>query len=237
MTTAPRTRTLLAALVLAGATSTAWAAAPPAPFTAKYQVLRDGDAIGEATIRLTAAGDGQFSYSNDIRGTSGLAAMLGASSSETTHFRWRDDAPETMTYDYAMDAAIKKKHRHLEVDWSGRQVTVDEGKGPIHYPSAPGMVDRNTMPLALGLALRGGARSITLPVGVKQRVEQQSYAVKATESITVPAGHFKAERVVRTDDDKPFDAWYVPKKYPLPVKIAQGDGGNLTLQMVSFSSP
>ena len=93
------------------------------------------------------------------------------------------------------------------------------------------------MPLALGLALRGGARSVTLPVGVKQRVEQQNYAVKATESVTVPAGEFKAERVMRTDADKPFDAWYVPQKFPLPVKLAQGDGGNLTLQLMSYSSP
>lgn len=232
-----RTRSLLAALVLAGATSSVWAASVPTPFTAKYQVLRNGEAIGEATITLTAAGDNQFDYRNQVRGTSGLAAMLGASSDETTHFRWRENAPETLTYDYRMDAAFKQKHRHLQVDWTGRQVTVDEGKGPIRYPSSPGMVDRNTMPYALGLALRGGATKVTLPVGVKQRVEQQSYAVKNTESVTVPAGEFKAERVVRTDADKPFDAWYVPKKYPLPVKLAQGDGGNLTLQLISYHSP
>lgn len=236
MITSSRTRPLLAALVLAGATSVAWGASAPTPFTATYQVLRDGDAIGEATITLTAAGDGQFDYRNQTRGTSGLAAMLGASSDETTRFRWRNDAPETQTYDYSMVAAIKHKHRHLEVDWSGKQVTVDEGKGPIRYPSAPGMVDRNTMPLALGLALRAGVHSVTLPVGVKQRVEQQTYTVKATESVTVPAGKFQAERVVRTDADKPFDAWYVPQKFPLPVKLAQGDDGNLTLQLMSYSA-
>jgi hypothetical protein len=230
-------RSLLAGLLLMGTASAVWSASAPAPFTAKYQVLRGEESIGEATITLTAAGDGQYAYRNQTRGTSGLAALLGASSDETTHFRWHNEAPETVTYDYAMDAAIKQKRRHLQVDWSQQQVTVDEGKGPIHYASAPGMVDRNTLPLALGLALRGGKKTVVLPVGVKQRVEQQQYAVQASESITVPAGKFKAERISRTDTDKPFDAWYAPSKFPLPVKLAQADGGHLTLLLVSFHSP
>ncbi|HET6430697.1 DUF3108 domain-containing protein [Dyella sp.] len=233
-------RTLLrafAALLLAGAASAAWSATAPAPFTARYQVLRNGESLGEATIRFQASGNGEYEYSNQTRGTSGLAALLGASSEETTRLRWRDGVPETLTYDYAMDAAIKQKHRHLAVDWAHQQVTVDEGKGPIRYDSVPGMVDRNTLALALGLALRGGAKQVVVPVGVKQRVEQQQYAVKGTESVTVPAGTFTAERVTRTDADKPSDAWYAPSKFPLPVKLAQAEGGHLTLLLVSFESP
>lgn len=229
-------RALLAGALFLGLLSGAAAASAPAPFTATYQVQRDGQTIGEATITLSAT-DGGYAYRNETRGTAGLAALLGASSDETTRFRWHDDAPETLTYDYAMDAAIKQKHRHLQVDWSAGQVTVDDGKGPIHYASAPGMVDRNTLPLALGLALRDGRKSVVLPVGVKQRVEQQQYAVQATEPVSVPAGEFKAQRVSRTDTDKPFDAWYVPAKFPLPVKMAQSEGGNLTLLLVRFHSP
>lgn len=230
-------RALLTGLLLIGIVPLAAAASAPAPFTATYQVQRDGETIGEATITLSAAGGDTYDYRNQTRGTAGLAALLGASSNETTRFRWHDDAPETLTYDYRMDAAIKQKHRHLEVDWADGQVTVDEGKGPIRYASAPGMVDRNTLPLALGLALREGRKSVVLPVGVKQRVEQQQYAVQATEPVSVPAGEFKAERVSRTDTDKPFDAWYVPAKFPLPVKLAQSDGGHLTLLLVKFHSP
>lgn len=231
------THALLASLLFAGIVPLAAAASAPAPFTATYQVQRDGETIGEATITLSAAGGDTYAYRNRTRGTAGLAALLGASSDETTRFRWHDDAPETLTYDYRMDAAIKQKHRHLQVNWAAGQVTVDEGQGPIRYASAPGMVDRNTLPLALGLALREGHKSVVLPVGVKQRVEQQQYAVQATEPVSVPAGEFKAQRVSRIDTDKPFDAWYVPSKFPLPVKLAQSDGGHLTLLLVKFHSP
>lgn len=230
-------RPFVAGLALAAFASSAFAATPPTPFTAKYQVLRQGDAIGEATIQLKVVGNGEYEYSNRIKGTSGLAAMLGASSSGTTRFRWHDDAPETVTYEYRMNMAVKQKQRHVKVDWAARQVTVAEGKDTLHYASAPGMVDRNTTPFALGLALRDGKQEVTLPVGVKQRVESQQYKVKGTEPVTVPAGSFSAERVERTDSDKHFDAWYVPKKYPLPVKLSQSDGGDLTLLLVSYQEP
>ena len=237
MSTFSPSRTFVAGLVLALATSAAFAATPPQPFTATYQVLRDGEAIGQATIQLKAVGDGQYEYSNDVKGTSGLAAMLGASSSETTRFRWTGGVPETLTYDYKMETAIKQKQRHLQADWSTHQVSVTDNGKHFSYATAPGMVDRNTLPLALGLALQDNKRSVTLPVGVKQQIESQQFQVKGKETVKVPAGSFQAERVERTDSDKSFDAWYAPRKYPVPVKLAQSDGGNLTLQLIGYRQP
>lgn len=192
--------------------------------------------MGEATITLKSLGNGEYEYSNHIRGTSGLAAMLGANSSDVTRFRWNDNTPETETY-MSRVTALKTKQRTMKVNWNTKQVVVDEGKGVNNYVALPGMVDRNTMSFALGLALRSGNKQVTLPVGVKQRVEQQQFKVEGTESITVPAGSFRAERVTRTDSDKHFDAWYVPKRFPLPVKLAQSEGGDLTLQLVRYSGP
>lgn len=229
------TRSLLAGLALAILSNAAFAA-ELTPFTATYQVSREGEAMGEATITLKSLGNGEYEYSNQIHGTSGLAAMLGANSSDITRFRWNNNAPETETYTSKV-SALKTKQRTMQVNWSTKQVSVDEGKGVTNYAASPGMVDRNTMSFALGLALRAGSQSVTLPVGVKQRVEQQQFKVQSTEAVDVPAGKFQAERVSRTDSDKHFDAWYVPKQFPLPVKIAQSEGGNLTLQLVHYSTP
>ncbi|RUL69228.1 DUF3108 domain-containing protein [Dyella choica] len=228
------TRCLVAGLALA--VSTATFAAQPTPFTATYQVSRQGEAMGEATITLKSLGNGEYEYSNQIHGTSGLAAMLGANSSDITRFRWNNNAPETETYTSKV-VALKTKQRTMQVDWHSNQVRVEDGKGVSNYAAAPGLVDRNTMSYALGLALHDGGRSVTLPVGVKQRVEQQQYKVQGNETVQVPAGSFQAERVTRADSDKHFDAWYVPKQYPMPVKLAQSEGGDLTLELVRYSSP
>ncbi|WP_109124022.1 DUF3108 domain-containing protein [Dyella sp. C11] len=235
MTASHTLRTCAAGLVLAFSTTAVFAATTaPAPFTATYQVSQGGQVIGEAVISLKSGSNGQWVYSNQTKGTAGLAAALGANSSETTTFRWNNGAPETVNYDYSMDAGFKSKQRKTEVNWTSGQVTVNEGKGPMTYPSAPGRVDRNTTPYAIGLALREGKQSVALPVAVKRNVETQEFKVAAKEAVKVPAGSFQAERVVRSGDQNSFSAWYAPQKYPVPVKLAQSDGGNLELQLVSF---
>lgn len=226
-------RKLAAGLTLALIATSAFAA-PPRPFTATYQVLSGDQLQGEATIKLSPDGNGEFTYSNQSKGTTGMAAALHASSSETTRFRWVNGMPETLRYD-SVQIALKTKQRHLIVNPATHEVSVDEGKGVSSYTGTPGMVDRNTLPLALGLALLAGKQEVTLPVGVRQNVEQQQYRVAGSETVQVPAGSFKAERVERSNADKPFSGWYVPQKFPMPVKLSQADGGNLTLELVKFS--
>lgn len=235
MTTPNASRKFLAGLALA-VSATAAFATTPAPFTATYQVLQGGQVIGEAALSLKPAANGEWEYSNQTRGTGGIAAALGANSSETTRFRWNNGTPETVAYDYRMNAAIKSKQRTTRVDWNTGQVSVDDGKGAETYPAAPGLVDRNTAPYAIGLALHDGKPAITLPVAVKRNVENQQFKVAGSDDVKVPAGSFKAQRVERTDKDQSFSAWYVPQKYPVPVKLTQSDGGNLTLQLVSYKA-
>ncbi len=223
---------LVPALALAGPAP----AAPPVPFEATYQVLQHGQVLGEAKVTLERAGDGQWVYHKHMQGTGGLAALLGAELDETSRFRWNGDLPEAISYDYRFDSAVKRKQRHLSADWKAHQVSVDEGKGVERYPTAPGMVERNTTALAIGVALRDGSRQIALPVAVRQRVETQRFAVSGKETVTVPAGTFRAVRVDRIDAAKNFSAWYVPGRYLLPVKLAQRDGGNLTMQLVRTSA-
>ena len=144
--------------------------------------------------------------------------------------------PEAISYDYQLQAAVKTKQRHLVVDWAKKQVTVDEGKGPQTYPSSPGMVERNTLALALGLALRDGKQQVALPVAVRQEVQVQNFKVTGKETVKVPAGSFGAERIERTDADRGFSAWYAPDRYPLPVKLSQHDGGDMVMELVSYKA-
>lgn len=223
------------ALTLALPTAAAFAASVPQSFTATYHVLQGGEPMGNATLTLKPLGNGQFEYTDKIVGTSGLAAALGASTSEVSRFTWADKVPQAVSYKYAMASAFKPKSRELVVQ--GGTVQVDDNGKHHSYPAQPGMVERNTLPLALGVALRDGARSATFPVGGRQDVETQTFKVAASEKVSVPAGSFDAVRVDRADQNRDFNAWYVPAKYPVPVKIAQKDGGNLTLELVSYSQP
>lgn len=209
-------------------------AATPGAFTATYNVSQGGEPMGVATVTLRPAGNDEWVYSKDVKGTGGLAAMLGASLAENSRFRWKGDVPEAVSYDYQLQSGIKNKRRHMTVDWAKQKVTVDEGKGPQTYPASPGMIERNTTSLALGLALRDGKQQITLPVAVRQQVQTQSFKVTGKEAVKVPAGSFNAQRVDRTDAERGFSAWYAPGRYLLPVKLSQHDGGDMTMELVSY---
>ncbi|TPG07302.1 DUF3108 domain-containing protein [Rhodanobacter glycinis] len=231
-------RTLLAPLFGLGLLlgTSAVLAATPGAFIATYNVSQGGEPMGVATVTLRNAGNGEWIYSKDVKSTGGLAAMLGASLTEASRFRWKGDVPEAISYDYQLQTGIKNKQRNMTVDWVKNQVTVDEGKGAKTYPASPGMVERNTTSLALGLALRDGKQQIALPVAVRQQVQTQSFKVTGKEAIKVPAGNFNAERVDRTDAERGFSAWYVPARYLLPVKLSQHDGGDLTMELVSYKA-
>jgi hypothetical protein len=234
MRTLKISHTLIAGLALALSTTSVFAA-PPTPFTATYDVSQDGQPMGKATITLKSLGNGEYEYSNQMQGTAGLAAAMGASSSDVTRFRWNNNTPETETYD-AKVKAFKVKERSMKVNWNTRQVSVTDDKGSSSYAAQPGMIDRNTLPFTIGLALRNGSQNMTLPVGVKQQVEQQQFKVEGTESVQVPAGSFSTERVSRTDQANNFDAWYAPKQFAMPVKLAQSNGQGLTLQLVHYQA-
>ena len=228
-------RSLLAPLLgLALLTGTPLAAATaPTAFTATYKVSRGDSPMGTATISLHNDGNGQWTYKKSVKGTSGLAAMLGASMDEASRFRWKGDLPEALSYDYELHMG-KTRQRHLRVNWDTSQVSVEDSKGAANYPAKPGMVERNTLPLALGVALQAGKQQVALAVAVRQEVQTQQFKVVGTETVQVPAGSFHAERVDRTDAERGFSAWYVPGRYPLPVKLSQHDGGNLEMELVSY---
>lgn len=230
-----RLQSLFAAIALI-VSCTALAAQPTA-FTATYKVLRHGSAIGESTLSLSRANNDTWNYTSAMRGTSGMAALLGASVKENSRFRWHGGRPEAVAYNYDLDAAIKHKQRHVTVNWTTGKVAVDDGKkGHFDFATQPGMVERHLLPLALGYALAaGGKNQLTVPVAVQNRVQMQSFKVIGKDSVDVPAGHFDAVRVDRTDDNKGFSAWYMPARYPVPVKLAQTDGGDITLLLKSFT--
>jgi hypothetical protein len=226
-------RAFVAASVLLFAAS-AFAAPLPA-FTARYQLLKGDSPIGEATMTLSSSGHDTWTFVTDSRGTSGLAAMLGANARETSTFHWKGGLPEGLSYDYSMDAAFKHKQRNVKFDWSANTIVVND-KGEHRFAAQPGAIERHTVVLAIAAGLKDGKREFALPVAVRDRIQTQQFAVKGSGAISVPAGNYPdAVQVVRTDNDGGFDGWFVPGKLPVPVQVSQHDNGDFTMKLESYS--
>lgn len=225
----------LLALTLATTFAAAAATAPPVPaFSARYQLLRNGNPIGEATLILSDGKNGAWTFTTTSKGTSGLAGLLGATTHETSVFHWVDNLPRCDSYDYSLDTAVKQQHRTVHCDWNRHVIEVDD-KGKHTFAARPGTLERHTVPLALAAGLASGKKQFDLPVAVRDRVEVQHYAAQSKASVHVPAGTFDAIRVQRSDGGDAFEAWFAPDKLPVPIKIDQRGKGGFSLELESWS--
>lgn len=225
---------LALALTLVTTFAAAAATAPPLPaFSARYQLLRNGSPIGEATLTLRSSGD-SWTFTTVSKGTAGLAGLLGAATHETSVFHWVGGLPQCDSYDFTLTTAVKQLHRSMHCDWHQHTIVVDD-KGTHTFAAKPGTLERHTVPLALAAGLANGKKQFDLPVAVRDRVEDQHYAAQGKATVQVPAGSFDAIRVGRTDGGDTFEAWFAPAKLPVPIKIDQRGKGGFSLELESWS--
>ena len=107
------TRLILLAALLAPFAAQAVA---PAPYTAKYEVRRNGERLGQATVSFKSLGNGRFELSSNTVGSEGLAAIAGIAVTERSVVRWTGGQPETVSYDYRQKTAWKSRERGLQVN-------------------------------------------------------------------------------------------------------------------------
>lgn len=208
-------------------------AATPRPFTAHYQVLRSGNPLGHAEIRLRHDGE-DWVLITHTSADKGLGGLLGLDIKESSRFRIEGLRTRLLSYRYFLDAGFRKRQRKVDVDWASGRVRVSSGKSHYSYAAVPGLVDRHLLPLVLGDFLARGALDASFPVAVKDRVESQHYRSTGTMKVQVPIGTLDTVRVTRSDDDKAFTAWYAPDRYVMPVKLMHGE---YILLLQSWTSP
>ena len=217
--------------------STAADPAPLRPFTADYQVLRNGKELGQATLELRPAGDGIWTFSNVTRGTRGMASMVGLDIVEKSTFRWRDGHPEGLQYSYSQQAAIKSRQRSTDFDWNEGEAHSSDGKGSWTAPLQPGAMDRSLVTIALMSALKAHSSLLAFPVVDKDRIDEQHYAQTASETLSLPAGSIDAVRVERQRDEgsRTTTSWFAPQRGFLPVQIEQTEknGETITMRLAS----
>lgn len=227
------------ALALAALVPLAALAAPPAPFQADYEVLRNGSVLGEAQIRLHEIGDGQWEMSSRTRGTRGIAAMAGADISERSTLRWRDGRPETTGYQYTQKVAFNSRERSLEVDEAGGRILSRDRNDRHTLEYAPGTLDRQIVALALAQDLaQGRDDALEYRVADRGEVETQRFEVTGTEAVQTPAGTIQATRIERVRESgarRSTTLWLDPERGYLPVRSVQRerDGETIEMRLVS----
>ncbi len=230
MNAALRRLILPLALLLSAASS----AAGLQPYTATYEVERNGGSLGDATVTLRQT-PGGWSYDSQTHGTHGMAALAAADISEHSELRVSGGALETRSYRYHLSTLLKSRERRIDVDpVAGRIVSTDKGREQ-EFPMQPGVLDQSAVNLAIAQDLANGKRgTLSYPVATRDKVDIQRYRVGGETVVQTPAGPIRAIEVARLRDStngRTTTSWFGVEKGYVMVRFLQDEPGGDSYEM------
>ena len=215
-------------------------AAAPAPFSTRYEVLRNGDRLGEATIRFTALGGGRFQLLTNTTGTEGLAALTGATVEERSVLSWHGDQPETQSYDYLQKLGWKARERHMRVDAAGQRIDLQDKDHDYSPPYRSGVLDRHAITVALMQDLALGKTGDQLyVVPNKDHLETWRFRAGGISTLQTELGAQRALRVDRIRDDdsgRKTTFWLAVDRGFVPLRMLQTEDNGESVEMRIVSS-
>ena len=226
-------RFALTALLLLASVS-ANAAAPPPPYTAHYEVRRNGDRLGTATVSFRKLASGRFELVSDTVGTDGLAAIAGVAVNERSLLHW-GDRPETVAYSYHQKMAWKTRDRGLQVDAAAGRIDSTDKDSHFSPPYEAGVLDRNAVVVALMADLAAGhGGELHYRIPDHDAMDTWVYRAGATEQLSTPMGAEKVLRVDRireTGNGRSTTLWLAPGRNFVPLRMIQKEPNGETIEM------
>lgn len=215
---------LLATLALAPALANT-----PAAYSAEYEVLRNGRALGQADVRVSEAGNGVWEMHSHTRGTRGVASLAGVEVTERSRFRWTAESIEAMDYDYSQRAAARSRERSVRVDSGAGAITTRDRGDEARLAYQAGVLDRHILPLAIARDLSRGERGpLSYQVADRGEVDEHVYRIVGRERVETPKGQVDAIKLERQreNSDRVTTMWMDPGNGYLPVRVVQREGGD-----------
>lgn len=216
------------------------AAAAPAPYRAEYEVRRNGEVLGTASVSFTVAGGGHFELRTLTVGNRGLAALTGARIDERSLIDWRGPQPETRSYAYQQQVAWKSKQRSLAVDPARGRIDSRDGDKAYAPPYETGVLDRHALTVALMADLAaGGGPQFAYRVPQRDGLETHRFRVAAEEHLDTALGRQPTLRVERLRDSpggRRTTLWLGPAQHFVPLRMLQvePDGETVEMRIVSI---
>ena len=227
--------TVLAGLLLFGGIAHA---ATLQPYTASYEVTRNGDTLGQATVTLKPSAGG-WDYESVTHGTNGLAALAAANIDEHSEIAANAGVLEMRSYHYRLTTLLKSSERDITVDRATNRIVIRDKKHERGFPMQPGVIDQQSVTIAISQDLANGKRgTLTYNVAGKDHVGLQRYQVGKEQTVKVPAGSLRTVTVSRLRDSsggRVTASWYGLDNGFVPVQIVQTEPNGEIFEMKLLS--
>ena len=210
-------------------------AALPPPYTANYEVWRNGDRLGSATVVFKSLPNGRFELTSSTVGSEGLAAIAGVSVDERSILRLSGEQPETVAYTYHQKLAWKTRDRSIQVDAGAGRIDIQDKDQ--HYSPAyqPGVLDRNAITVALMRDVaQGKSGDLSYLVPNRDELETQVYRTSSPERLKTALGSqrvVRVERIRESANGRTTTLWLGQDKNFVPLQIQQKEPNGEIIEM------
>ena len=206
----------------------------PKAYTANYTVIRNGSALGNATVRFSALGNGRWELTTHTTGT-GIAAIAGVEIVERSVLRWNQGKPETIDYNFNQKAGWKNKQRSIKVNARSQQISSQNDEKSYTLKYEPGVLDRHAVTIAVMQDLSEGKRgNLQYPVADRDELQTQLYRIMGNEKMQTGMGSFnsvKVQRIRENANGKSTTLWLANDKRYIPLRILQNESNGDVIEM------
>ncbi|HTA64445.1 MAG TPA: DUF3108 domain-containing protein [Xanthomonadaceae bacterium] len=210
------------------------------PYVANYEMRRSGDALGDATFSLRQTPTG-WEFDQATRGTHGMAALASADAKEQSELTVAKGVLQLSSYHYRLSTLVTSKENSIVVDPAGNRIVIRDKKHEHDFPMQPGVLDQNSVTLAIAQDLANGKRgTLSYPVATRNNVEVQRFQVGKEETVQVPAGAVRTVVVTRlrdTPNGRVTAYWFGLDNGFVPARIVQNEpnGDSWEASLVSLT--
>ena len=212
---------------------------PIAPFTADYEVIRNGKNLGSSRTELRRDGE-SWRYHSTTTGERGMAALVGFRIEQQLEFRWHDGMPKPQVSSYDQQATLGSRRVDVNYDWNAGRYRLTDRKGEHEHALPAGTVDRYASGLAVAAKLADGETDFTLGVAHADGIRPWRFRVTGEEMVETPSGTIKAVKVerIRDDNERRTISWHDPTRGHVSVRLLQEeDGDTIETRLRSYATP
>lgn len=216
---------LLAALLCLPLAGTA---ATLQPFAASYAIRWGGMSAGSGTLRLDRIpGENHWSYESRLQGRGLFRLALPANQVSRSVFRIENSRVVPLTF------TTGDKNQDVRFDWEAGRVTGTIDGKPFDLPVQPGLLDPQSVQVALMQELMSGRTPSRFVMVDEDRIKDYIYAVEGSETIESVAGTFRTDIYSsrRPGSRKATYFWCAPELGYLPLKVERRDGKDVVFSM------
>jgi hypothetical protein len=211
------------------------AAEPVDDFSYRYQIIRNGSALGSTRTQFKALPNGVWQYSSQASGTEGLAGIAGAGVDERSTLIAPRGQLELFSNRTETRVAWKTEVKSISFDKAGNAYIYQDRKGSQRIAYKPGMLDQHSLTLALIADLRAGnGKSFTYSALSKGKLETLRFKVTGEAVIDTALGKLNTVRVDRIRDSangKTTRIWFAKDRGFAPVLIQELDSNGDDIEM------